>query len=119
LELDVGVEAAPEQSIGLRRPEDADQAAEPTKIDRRIGERDTALAEEYFRAASALDEGDDSTQDEAAAAYREALELDPYLVPALINLANIHYRLDAFADAHALYARAIGLQPDFLEAHFS
>jgi len=119
LELDFRLDAAPAKIITLRRPEGANQAARPTKIDRRIGERDTALAEEYFRAASALDEGDDSTQDEAAAAYREALEPDPYLVPALINLANIHYRLDAFAEAQALYERAIGLQPDFFEAHFN
>ena len=81
--------------------------------------RDTALAEEYFRAASALDEGDDSTQEEAAAAYRKALELDPYLVAALINLANIHYSRDELAEAQALYERAIGLESDFFEAHFN
>ena len=81
--------------------------------------RDTALAEEYFRAASALDDGDDSTQEEAAAAYRKALELDPYLVAALINLANIHYSRDELAEAQALYERAIGLESDFFEAHFN
>src|SRR5438093_8697342 len=52
---------------------------------------DTALAEDYFRAASALDDGDEAKLDEAAAAYRKALEVNPYLVAALINLANIHY----------------------------
>ena len=66
-----------------------------------------------------LDDGDDSTQDEAAAAYRKALEFDPHLVPALINLANIHYRLDEIAEAQALYERAIGLESDFFEAHFN
>ena len=81
--------------------------------------RDTALAEEYFRAASALDDGDESRQDEAAAAYRKALEYDPYLVAALINLANIHYSHDELAEAQALYERAIGLDSDFFEAHFN
>jgi len=119
LELDFRLDAAPAKIITLRRPEGAGPAATPPKIDGQIAERDTALAQEYFRAASALDEGDDSTQDEAAAAYREALELDPSLVPALINLANIHYRLDEIAEAQALYERAIGLQPDFFEAHFN
>ncbi len=77
------------------------------------------LAEEYFRAASLLDEGDDSTQEEAAVAYRKALELDPYLVAALINLANIHYSRDELAESQALYERAIGLESDFFEAHFN
>ena len=81
--------------------------------------RDTALAEEYFRAGSALDDGDEAKQEQAAAAYRKALELDPYLVAALINLANIHYSRDELAEAQALYERAIGLESDFFEAHFN
>ena len=52
-------------------------------------------------------------------AYRKALEHDPYLVAALINLANIHYSRDELAEAQALYERAIGLEPDFFEAHFN
>ena len=67
----------------------------------------------------ALDDGDESKQEEAAAAYRKALELDPYLVAALINLANIHYSRDELAEAQALYERAIGLESDFFEAHFN
>ena len=66
-----------------------------------------------------LDDGDESKQDEAAAAYRKALEVDPYLVAALINLANIHYSRDELAEAQALYERAIGLESDFFEAHFN
>jgi tetratricopeptide (TPR) repeat protein len=119
LEFDFRLDAAPAKIFTLRR---AQRAAPPTPvspIDGPIPERDTALAEEYFRAASALDDGDDSTQDEAAVAYRKALEFDPYLVPALINLANIHYRLDEIAEAQALYERAIGLESDFFEAHFN
>ena len=72
-----------------------------------------------FATASLLDDGDESKQDEAAAAYRKALELDPYLVAALINLANIHYSRDELAEAQALYERAIGLESDFFEAHFN
>ena len=69
--------------------------------------------------ASALDDGDEATQEQAAAAYRKALELDPYLVAALINLANIHYSRDELVEAQALYERAIGLESDFFEAHFN
>ena len=120
LEFDFRLDAAPAKIITLRRPETARPPA-PAKAqtDGPLAMRDTQLAEDYFRAASALDEGDDSTQDEAAATYRKALELDPYLVAALINLANIHYSCDELAEAQALYERAIGLEPDFFEAHFN
>jgi tetratricopeptide (TPR) repeat protein len=119
LEFDFRLDAAPAKIITLRRPEGGrqDHAAKPAAV--RAPMRDTALAEEYFCAASALDEGDDSTRDEAATAYRKALELDPYLVAALINLANIHYSRDELVEAQALYERAIGLESDFFEAHFN
>ena len=97
-------------------------ARDPPRVRRgrpRSPARDTALAEEYFRAGSALDDGDESKREEAAAAYRKALELDPYLVAALINLANIHYSRDELVEAQALYERAIGLESDFFEAHFN
>jgi tetratricopeptide (TPR) repeat protein len=81
--------------------------------------RSTALAEEYFKAASALDDGDESTLAQAASMYRKALECDPTLVAALINLANIHYTHDEIVEAQALYERAIGLESDFFEAHFN
>jgi tetratricopeptide (TPR) repeat protein len=77
-----------------------------------------SLAEEYFLKGSALDH-DRTTQEEAANCYRQALEADPYLVAALINLANIHYASDELVEAQALYERAIGLEPDFFEAHFN
>ena len=38
----------------------------------------------------------------------------PYLVAALINLANIHYSRDELVEAQALYERAIGLESRFL-----
>ena len=84
-----------------------------------VPESDARLAEEYFRAASALDDGTESQLEQAAAAYRKALELDPYLVAAIINLANLHYTRDELAEAQALYERAIGLESDFFEAHFN
>jgi tetratricopeptide (TPR) repeat protein len=76
-------------------------------------------AEQYFMSASSLDDGNPAQQDEAAKAYRQALELDPYLVPALINLANIHYARDEIAEAQALYERAAFIEPDVFEAHYN
>ncbi|HEY7286111.1 MAG TPA: tetratricopeptide repeat protein [Vicinamibacterales bacterium] len=118
LELDFRIDAAPAKIITLRRQQS--KSAAPKSAEAPVVRvQDTELAEEYFRAASALDDGDDSRMEDAAAAYRKALELDPYLVPALINLANIHYGRDELVEAQALYERAIGLEPDFFEAHFN
>jgi len=116
LAFDFRLDAAPAKILTLRRPSvDHPSAQMPADGDT----RDTARAEEYFRAGSALDDGDESKLEDAAAAYRKALELDPYLVAALINLANVHYSRDELVEAQALYERAIGLESDFFEAHFN
>ena len=118
LAFDFRLDAAPAKILALRRPSPG-KTKEPASVNVLAGTRDTELAEEFFRAGSALDDGDDSKLEEAAAAYRKALELDPYLVAALINLANVHYSRDELAEAQALYERAIGLESDFFEAHFN
>jgi tetratricopeptide (TPR) repeat protein len=78
-----------------------------------------ALAAKYFLEGSRLDDGDDRKMDLAAAAYRKALVIDTDLVPAIVNLANIHYARDELIEAQALYERAIALEPDCFEAHFN
>jgi tetratricopeptide (TPR) repeat protein len=78
-----------------------------------------ALAAKYFVEGSRLDDGDDRKMEDAAAAYRKALVIDPDLVPAIVNLANIHYARDELIEAQALYERAIGLDQDCFEAHFN
>jgi tetratricopeptide (TPR) repeat protein len=76
-------------------------------------------AEQYFHAAALLDDGSPDHVEDAMNAYRRALEVDPYLVPALINLANLHYSRDDAVEAQALYERAIALEPHVFEAHFN
>jgi tetratricopeptide (TPR) repeat protein len=78
-----------------------------------------ALAAKYFIEGSRLDDGDEQKMEDAASTYRKALIVDPDLVPAIVNLANIHYARDELIEAHALYERAIGLDPDCFEAHFN
>lgn len=78
-----------------------------------------ALAAKYFLEGSRLDDGDGRNMEGAAGAYRKALVVDPDLVPAIVNLANIHYTKDELIEAQALYERAIGLDPDCFEAHFN
>jgi tetratricopeptide (TPR) repeat protein len=115
LAFDFRLDATPAKILTLQRPADRPPSA-PREAD---GERDSAMAEQYFRMGSALDDGDELKLEQDAAAYRKALELDPCLVAGLINLANVHYSRDEIAEAQALYERAIGLEPDFFEAHFN
>ena len=113
LAFDFRLDAAPAKILTLQRRTQPPRPEQPAAV------RDVATAEEYFRAGSALDDGDAAKRDLAASAYRKALEYDPYLVAALINLANIHYSRDELVEAQALYERAIGLESDFFEAHFN
>jgi Flp pilus assembly protein TadD len=115
LAFDFRLEAQSAKVLELPRPEPPPMVAlmdPPPRLE-------ASSAEQYFVAASILDDGDPSNFDEAVAAYRRALEIDPYLVPALVNLANLHYAQDAIPEAQALYERAITLEPDLFEAHFN
>jgi tetratricopeptide (TPR) repeat protein len=115
LTLDFRLDAQHAKVLQLKRREPPPMAAlmDPAPI------IEESSAAQYFAAASILDDGNPENFDEAATAYRRALEIDPYLVPALINLANIHYSRDEIAEAQALYERAIALEPDVFEAHFN
>ncbi|MGE0039737.1 MAG: tetratricopeptide repeat protein [Vicinamibacterales bacterium] len=76
-------------------------------------------AEQHFLMGSLLDDGTPERQEEAVKAYRLALQADPDLPAAIINLANIRYSRDELPEAQALYERAIGLDPSYFEAHFN
>ena len=79
---------------------------------------EASLAISCFQEGAALDEGNERDQILAGIAYRKALMLDPNLVPALINLANVHYARDELVEAQALYERAMHLGECF-EAEFN
>ncbi len=78
-----------------------------------------ALAVSCFLEGAALDEGNERDRVLARVAYRKALMLDPNMVPALINLANVHYALDELVEAQALYERAMHLDRECFEAQFN
>ena len=115
LAFDFRIEAQHAKVLQLKRREPPPMAALMDSTPR----VEDSSADTYFQVASMLDDGNPENFEEASQAYRRALEIDPYLVPALINLANIHYSRDSIAEAQALYERAIGLEPDVFEAHFN
>jgi tetratricopeptide (TPR) repeat protein len=115
LTFDFRGEAHPAKVLQLKRREPPPFAA-LMDVAPRI---DSSSAEQYFLEGSSADDGDPDRFDEAMHSYRRALELDPYMVPALINLANIHYARDETVEAQALYERAIALDADVFEAHFN
>ena len=80
---------------------------------------EASLAISCFQEGAALDEGNERDQILAGIAYRKALMLDPNLVPALINLANVHYARDELVEAQALYERAMHLDGECFEAQFN
>ena len=115
LAFDFRLEAQPAKILRLQRREPPPLAALMNVAPREA----SSPAERAFVAASQLDDGDPGHFDEALAAYQRALQIDPYLVPALINLANIHYARNQIAEAQALYERAISLDADVFESHFN
>lgn len=112
LTFDFRIDAQPARIIALK-PRETAQPPLPG-INRPL-----SAAEQYFLMGSLLDDGSEERQEEAAQAYRRALEDDPDLVAAIINLANIRYAKDELAEAQALYERAILLDASYFEAHFN
>ena len=114
LTLDFSLAAEPAKIVTLQP-----RAPKALPIETPPPVRDTERAEDYFREGSDLDDGTDANVSAAAALYRKALECDPQLVAALINLANLHYTRHETIEAQALYERAIALESDYFEAHFN
>jgi tetratricopeptide (TPR) repeat protein len=115
LAFDFRIDAQPARIIALK-PRDAAVPDPPAPCPDPIV---LTTAEQYFLMGSLLDDGTPERQEEAARAYRRALQADPDLVAALINLANIRYARDELAEAQALYERAILLDASYFESHFN
>ncbi len=114
LAFDFRLDATPARVIALtpRQRPPAPETGGPS-------ESDLSRAEALFLQASSLDAGDEGDAGEAEVLYRKALEADPYLVAALINLGNLHYAHNRLAEALALYEQAVSLAPDYFEAHYN
>jgi tetratricopeptide (TPR) repeat protein len=76
----------------------------------------TRTAEQWFDLGCELDT---SSPEEARHAYQQALELDPSLADAHVNLGRLHHAADEPAQAEAHYRAAAQQMPDDPIAHFN
>ena len=112
-------ERAPARVVSLPAPPPVEMTLFPTAKSQQIAAASYSLAAKYFLEGAELDDGEERDLDAAAAAYRKAALFDPQLVPAIVNLANIHYERDELVEAEALYEKAVRLDAECFEAYFN
>ena len=76
------------------------------------------LAEEWFQRGLAIEETG-APVEEAAAAYRKAIEANPNASGALVNLGTIAFRMRRMKEAADYYSRATQADPQYPLAHFN
>jgi tetratricopeptide (TPR) repeat protein len=93
-------------SSGARRGKDAEAAARRDESDH------------WFDRAVRLEQSG-APPVEAEAAYRRAIEIDPFSAGALVNLGTLCYQQGKAAEAERCYRQAIQARPDYPLAHFN
>ncbi|MEM6955649.1 MAG: tetratricopeptide repeat protein [Myxococcota bacterium] len=84
----------------------------------RPAQHESAEAYARYLEGCRLDE-DEATFDDAEAAYRDALRLDPSLTNALTNLGNLRFRRGDEEGAVAYYEKALAIDPSQPEALYN
>jgi tetratricopeptide (TPR) repeat protein len=113
------VERTPARVVSLPAPPPAEMTLFPPGRTQQLAAANQALAAKYFLEGAELDDGEERDLERAASAYRRAALFDPQLVPAIVNLANIHYERDELVEAEALYEKAIRVDAECFEAYFN
>lgn len=101
-------------ALAPARPDDV--AALPARGGSEASDPETAL--EWFERGCRLDAAPE-TQDEAATAYRRAIEADPDFADAHCNLGAIHHQRGASDTARGHYEDALRCEPSHVEANLN
>lgn len=112
-------ERTPAKVVALPAQPPPEMTLFPAERSQQIAAANHALAAKYFLEGAELDDGESRDLEAAAGAYRRAALFDPMLVPAIVNLANIHYERDELVEAEALYEKAIRIDVECFEAYFN
>jgi tetratricopeptide (TPR) repeat protein len=112
-------ERAPARVVSLPAAAPVEARLFPIERPQQVATANYTLAAKYFLEGAELDDGAERDLEASSAAYRRALLFDPHLVPAFVNLANIHYERDELVEAEALYEKAIRIDGDCFEAYFN
>ena len=91
---------------------------ETSELAKKIHAMASRSAEEWFELGMACDSNAESL-DQAAQAYRKAVDAAPEWVEAHINLGTTLYRLDRMEDAREQFAIAVELEPENALAEFN
>ncbi len=75
-------------------------------------------AEKWFEKAVELEQNG-GLPERALAAYQKALEADPKLAGALVNIGTIYFHQHDWKQAEEYYRRAVEAKPDYALAHFN
>jgi tetratricopeptide (TPR) repeat protein len=79
---------------------------------------ETRQAEAYFEKGSHLEQSDGPIA-EVIAAYRKAMEIDPKLAGAALNLGTVYYNQRKWLDAESCYRKALDANPRYALAHYN
>lgn len=94
------------------------------RISRIFSVQQSRISQENKQAAvrlynRAVDEATQGNTDTAIATYKSALELNPFMVEAHNNLANLQEKKHLYADAADTYRQALALSPQDAVLHFN
>lgn len=93
------------------------KASGPQEDQRRSARRKHDAEAHFLRGVELEQTG--ARSEEAIAAYKRAIELDPDMAPAHVNLGTIYFTAQDWSKASSCYKRAIELNPEYALAHFN
>jgi len=107
---------APLKSAGTEKPHDHPHSSKSTPESAGAAEKNAAASEHLKRGASLESAG---KIEESIAAHEQALEINPGLVQAHINLIALYGRTKRFDKAEQAYRSALAINPDLSGIHYN